>query len=55
MKQIDPILSIIGMIVVSIIAALISTPVIGIIIFVVLFVAGIIGDKIMGNLPSTHD
>jgi len=55
MKQIDPIISIIGMIVVSAIIGIFSNSTIGIVVFGTLYSIGLIGDKIMGKIPTTHD
>ncbi len=55
MKQIDPIISIVSMVIVATIVGFMSTSFIGLVTFAVLYAAGILGDKIMGNVPNHHD
>jgi hypothetical protein len=55
MKQIDPIISVIAMAAVAVVIGLMSTYFIGIVTFAGLYVTGLLGDKIMGNIPNSHD
>lgn len=53
--HINPIISTVSMVIVAIIIGLMSTSFIGLVTFAGLYAVGIIGDKIMGNIPNTHD
>lgn len=53
--HIDPIISTASMVIVAIIIGLLSTSFIGLVTFAGLYATGLLGDKIMGNIPNTHD
>lgn len=55
MKQIDPTISVISMAIISAIIGYMSTSFIGLVTFAGLYAVGVLGDKIMGNIPNTHD
>ncbi len=55
MKQIDPIISLVAILIVSTVIGIMSTTAIGTGVFLLLFLVGEAGNKILGDVPNTHD